>query len=52
MVSKGAAHPAVPEASGVVRVEQLRNLMCFAAHPEQPRRLSFQLLYFDDLKCV
>ncbi len=50
LVSKGSSSPQVPEAGGVVRVEQLRNLMSFVRDPERPERLRFCLLYFDDLK--
>ncbi len=50
MISKGSSHPSLPEVSGVVRVEHIRNLMVIAKDPASPDRLVFQLLYFDDLK--
>lgn len=47
LLLQGFSHPELPERSGVVRVEQLRNLMVFERTGED--RLSFHLLYFGSL---
>ena len=48
LISKGASHPELQEQSGVVRVDLLRNLM--SIEKVSDNQLSFQMLYFDDLK--
>ena len=50
LISKGHSHPEHPEASGVVRVDQLRNFMIIKKSAKDPAHCDFSMLYFDDLK--
>ena len=49
LISKGATHDSRPEASGCVRVDQLRNFMIIQKSATE-KTCEFSMLYFDDLK--